>query len=120
MKIATIALATTLIGSTAIAEDGLHFGGEVVTEYNMSTSVLTSVVTPTVGYTIGDADFTASSDLALWDDGSVVGDTLDVLPTIDFRADYTVNDSLELYGEVSYDLEAESRGDVVVGASFNF
>ena len=120
MKIATIALMTTLIGTTAIAEDGLYFEGEVVVEYNVDTSGLTSVVTPTVRYAYGDADFTASSDLALWDDGSVVDDTLDVMPTIDFRADYTVNDSLELYGEVSYDLEEEERGDAVVGASFNF
>ena len=120
MKIAPIALVATLIGTTAFAEDGLHFGGEVVTEYNVDSPLLTSVLTPTVGYAISGVDFTASSDLGLWNDGLVVGDTLEVMPTLDFRADYSVNGSLELYGEVSYDLDAKARGDLMVGASFSF
>jgi len=120
MKIAPLALVATLIGTASFAEDGFVFAGEINAEYNVDSEVMTSLVTPEVSYSMGYATLIASTDLALYNDGLVVSDTLQTLPALDFRAEYTLRHNVELYGEVSYDLDAEARGDVVVGASFAF
>ena len=45
---------------------------------------------------------------------------MDTNPTRDFKVGYGIFDNAEVYVETGYDLEKETRSDVVVGASFSF
>lgn len=116
MKFAAVAAVVALTTTTAYA-DGVSFGGDVTAEYNVDAENLTLTVTPELGYSMWDVDFTLGSDIAVYNDGITLGDTK---PTLDFGATYAISAQLEVYGEVSYDLETESRGDVVVGATYSF
>jgi outer membrane cobalamin receptor len=116
MKVAAVAATVAFMASTAYA-DGVSISNEVNGEYNLDSEVMTLTWTPEAGYTYAGVDFTLGTDIAVYNDEVVLGD---VKPTLDFGASYMVNASLEVYGEVSYNLETESRGDVVVGATFSF
>jgi hypothetical protein len=119
MKIASIALAVSLLGTASFA-DGLSWGGEANAEYNVDAENMAVTVTPEISYGMGQATLLASTDLAVYNDEFVIADTLEVLPVVDFRAEYALRDNVELYGEVSYDLDAKERGDLVIGATFSF
>lgn len=117
MKLAAVAATAAFMASTSAYADGVSFGGDVTAEYNVDAENMTLTVSPELGYTFASVDFTLGSDLAVYNGEVVLGD---VKPTLDFGASYFVNAQLEVYGEVSYNLETEARGDLVIGAKYSF
>ena len=123
MKIAAIAAVATIAATSVSAAElgimGLTAGGEAVAEYNVDAETMSVTLEPTVGYTIQpfEVELTASSLLNVYQDDFVFGDEL---PTLDFEARKGLWSGLEIYGGVGYNLEAEERTDIKVGASFKF
>jgi len=120
MKTLLATVAATFVATAAFAEDGLSFGGEVVGEANFTTEAETITLTPEMVYGISGFDLTASTDLVLYKDELVISDTLDVLPVIDFEVAYDLNDRTELTLGTSYNLETETRGDIIGAVTFSF
>jgi hypothetical protein len=120
MKLLTTSVAAFLMATTVSAAD-LDFGGEVTAKRNIDTDVNTIVLTPEVTYTgVEQLELTLSSDLSVYNNTFTLDETVEVLPTLKFLAEYDVTDSVELFASTSYDLEAEDRGDLTVGATFSF
>ena len=116
---AAVAATVAFMASTAYA-DGVTFGGDVTGEYNTDSEAFTLTLTPEVGYTWDRVDFTLSSDLTLYDQADDFSLNKGEKPTLDLEVSTYLDVNLEVYGKVSYDLEAEDRGDLVVGATFSF
>ena len=125
MKTMLLATAFAVLGSPMLAE-GLSFGGEANSEYNADAEKMTLAVTPEANYAMGAATFTLSSELSVYDssatDSWTVLDTLEEghRPDLDFGVTYDLNESLEVYAETGWDIDAEERKDIVVGATFTF
>ena len=124
MKFVVAAAALALTASPLVAADlgntGISLGGEAVAEYNVDAENLSLVVTPEVSYNFtGFFVASAATDLTIYD-GEFTEATFEVLPTIDLRVEREVMANLTAYGEMSYNLEAQERGDATVGVSFNF
>ena len=121
MKNLTLAALFAVTATSASAMDlgttGLSLNTEVVAEYNVDAENMLLRAEPELGYTVAGIDLTAGALLPIYDDDIVLGDKL---PTLDFGAKKALMDGLKVYGEVAYDLEAEERGDLTVGLSFNF
>ena len=118
------AVAALTLTSAAHAGDlalGLSAGGEATFEYNVDTEVATVEVEPTLGYTVAPLglDLEVSTVLSIYN-GELVDETFETLPTLDFRSSRVMYPGLEVYSEVSYDLEAQERGDIVIGTSLSF
>ena len=97
---------------------GFSLNNTATAEYNIDAEAFTLKTEPTLAYdAYGLATLSVGSELMLFENEEFA---LDTLPTLDFRADKEVYTGLTVYGEVSYDLEAEDRGDMTVGASFSF
>jgi len=127
MKTTLIAAAFVVAGTPLLAE-GFAFSGEVDSTYNIDSEKAIVTLTPEINYGIGKANFelktpiavynnksTASSDLVLFDaleDGSY--------PLLKAEATYMLRDDLELSAGSSWDLNKGARGDITIGASFNF
>lgn len=111
------AATTTSASAMDLGLGGLTLNTEVIGEYNVDAENMLMTVEPTLGYTLAGVNLEVGTLMEVYNDEIVLGDTK---PTIDFRAGYYFTDSLEVYGEVGYDLEAEGRTDVIIGASFNF
>ena len=120
MKTLLTTVAAVFVATASFAEEGLHFGGEINGEANFTTEAETITITPEAVYGINDFDLTLSTDLVLYKDEVVISDTLDVLPVVDFEIEYDLNDRTELSLGTSYNLETETRGDVVGKVSFSF
>ena len=121
MKLA-IATAAAVLAATSASAIELGIAGLTATttataEYNVDAENTTLTLEPEVGYAFAGIDFTAGSEIAIYNDEFVLGDTM---PTLDFKAARQVWDNLELYGEIGYDFETEERTDLTVGASFKF
>ena len=117
---AVAALFATSASAFEIGSTGVALNTEVVGEYLVDAENMTVVVTPELSYSWDKAVFAASTDLSIYNDGLVVSETLDVLPTVDFSAEYHIGATSYIYGKVSYDLEAEERSDIALGVSFSF
>lgn len=125
MKTTLLAAAFAVIGTPMLA-DGLSFGGEVETEYNMDAEKMTVILTPETRYEMGAATFTLSSDLSIYDSSAVDHWTAMNLmdegsrPDIDVEVTYKLQDGLTVYGETGWDIDAKDRKDVIVGVKFAF
>ena len=125
MKTTLLAAAFAVIGTPMLA-DGLSFGGEVETEYNMDAEKMTVILTPETRYEMGAATFTLSSDLSIYDSSAVDHWTAMNLmdegsrPDIDVEVTYKLQDGLTVYGETGWDIDAKDRKDVIVGVNFAF
>ena len=125
MKTTLLAAAFAVIGTPMLA-DGLSFGGEVETEYNMDAEKMTVILTPETKYTMGAASFAVSSDLSIYDSSAVDNWTATSLmdegsrPDIDVEVSYALQDGLTVYGETGWDIDAKDRKDVIVGVNFAF
>ena len=125
MKTTLLAAAFAVIGTPMLA-DGLSFGGEVETEYNMDAEKMTVILTPETKYEMGAATFALSSDLSIYDSSAVDSWTATNLleegsrPDIDVTVEYTLQDGLTVYGETGWDIDAKERKDIVVGTTFEF
>ena len=127
-KTLTIAVAAALtLGACAGTEAealelgyGLSLGNTATAEYNVDTEVMSLTTEPTLAYAAPlGVGLSVGTELSIYED-EFVDATFETLPTLDFRADKEVYTGLTVYGEVSYDLEAEERGDAVLGVSFSF
>ena len=125
MKTTLLAAAFAVIGTPMLA-DGLSFGGEVETEYNMDAQKMTVILSPETRYEMGAATFTLSSDLSIYDSSAVDSWTATNLleegsrPDIDVTVEYKLQDGLTVYGETGWDIDAKDRKDVIVGVNFAF
>ena len=121
MKLAITTAAALLVATSASAIElgiaGLTATTTTTAEYNVDAENMTLTLEPEVGYAFAGIDFTAGSEISIYNDDFVLGDEM---PTLDFKAARKVWDNLELYGEVGYDFELEERTDVTLGASFKF
>jgi hypothetical protein len=121
MKLAIATAAALLVATSASAIElgiaGLTVGTTTTAEYNVDAENMTLTLEPEVGYAFAGIDFTAGTEISIYNDDFVLGDEM---PTLDFKAAKSIWDNLEVYGEVGFDLEAEERTDLTVGASFSF
>jgi len=65
--------------------------------------------------TVYETDHASGDDIAImniWEDG--------YKPELEFGAEYSINANTVVYGESSWDFNAEDRGEIEVGVSFNF
>ena len=126
MKTSILAATVVVAGTPLFAEDGLHFGTELKSLYNLDKSTTSVTVKPSATYGIGKTELEVSSVISAFDstatDNIVLFDTLEKgsRPTIDLSATYNWTDSLELEAKSSWDVNAAARGDVTIGATFNF
>ena len=125
MKNLLISTAVILTFTSAVSAMDLGAGvaldTEVVAAYTIDAEDMTTVITPTLSYSLAGATLSASTDLSVWNNGWVGNDTLDVKPTLDFEVSYFTTPALELNIATSYDLEADDgRDDITVSAIFNF
>lgn len=123
-KVLIAAVAALSVTSAAQAADlglGLSAGGKTTLEYNVDTEVATVVIEPFVDYTVPvlEVNLEVATVLSVYNNG-VVDRTFETLPTLDFTASRTMLPGVEVYGEISYDLEAEERSDIVIGTTFSF
>ena len=125
MKTTLLAAAFAVIGTPMLAE-GLRFGGEATNEYNLDTEQMTVTLTPEITYQFGQMDFTASSELSLYDSNAVDHFTATNLldsgsrPDLDFGVTYYLQGGLKVYAETGWDIDAQERKDIVVGTTFAF
>lgn len=126
MRTLVLATAAALVASSAAAIDlgasGVSLDTEVVAMHQVDAESTTLTINPELGYAFGMANFTMGTKLNVWDNDNriTLDDELDHLPVIDFGVTYNLTDSLELEAVTSYDLEAETRGEVKMMATFNF
>ena len=119
----TTATVVAFTGAASAMDLGAGFAldTDVVASYTVDASDMTTVMTPTLSYGLSGATLSASTDLALWNNGWVGNDTLDVKPALDFEVSYFATPQLELTASTSYDLEANyGRDDIVLSATFSF
>lgn len=121
MKLAIATAAAVLAATSASAIElgigGLTAGATTTAEYNVDAENLTLTLEPEVGYAFAGIDFTAGTEISIYNDDFVLGDEL---PTLDFKAAKQLWSGVEVYSEIGFDLEAEERTDLTVGASFSF
>jgi hypothetical protein len=119
----TAAVAATFLTTAAYAVDlgnGLTVGGELDAHWAVDAEALTMTLTPEMGYNAWGNDFTVSTDLDVYkNEDVVIGDAFDSL-VVDFKVTRPWMSNIELYGETSWDFDAEKRGEISVGATFSF
>ena len=127
MKLATFVAAAIAVASTsALAENGLSFGGEVASQYKVDAEQFTVVLTPEATYTMGDTAFTASTDLSVWD--SVAEDNFTLMnslddgsyPALKLEVTHQLQGNMELSVGTAWDFNDEAREELTVGATFKF
>ena len=123
MKAIIAAAALAVVGTQAAAIDlgaGLSLTTTATAEYNIDVENMTATLEPVIGYAApAEVMLSVGTELSIYD-GAFVDATFETLPTLDFRAEKTIMPNASIYGEVSYDLEAEERTDAIVGVSFSF
>ena len=126
MRTSILAATVVVAGTPLFAEEGLSFGGELKSLYNVDKSTTSVTVKPSAIYGIGKTELELSSVISAFDstatDNMTLFNTLEKgsRPTIDLSATYNWTDSLELEAKSSWDIDAAARGDVTIGATFNF
>jgi len=125
MKITLLAAAMAVTASPLFA-DGLRFGGESTAEYNADQEHMTLTLTPKATYAFGQMDFTASSELSMYDsaaaDHFAVANLLEEgsRPDLDIEATYYLQGGLSVFAKTGWDIDASERKDIIVGATFAF
>ena len=126
MRTSILAATVVVAGTPLFAEEGLSFGGELKSLYNVDKSTTSVTVKPSATYGMGKTELEVSSVISAFDstatDNMTLFNTLEKgsRPTIDLSATYNWTDSLELEAKSSWDVDAAARGDVTIGATFNF
>lgn len=130
MKIAIAATAAALTlaacaGTEAEAAEigatGISIGAELDNRYNVDTEVMTTTLTPEVGYNVAGFGLSADMDFVLYNDEFTLNN--DVLPTLDFGAEYglgVLGLTTTAYVETGYNFETEDMSDVELGLKFKF
>jgi len=127
LKLATVVATLTGFAQTTSAADlgpNLALNTDVKATYLWDAQTTVATVNPELSYTgLGNLGLTAGTTLNLWENVGTKSDITDEwnhLPVLEFGASYAVNSSLDLDGSFNYDLEAKSRGDIKLVATFSF
>ena len=132
MRTFVLAMVAAMAATTATAMDlpvaGLELNTEAKAFRLMDAETNNVTVEPELRYTAGAVSVYTSSLVTVYETGHASGDDLAVMniwedghkPTLDFGAEYSINESAMVYGETSWDFNTEDRGEIEVGISFNF
>ena len=121
-----ILTAALVAGTSAMAEDGLSWGGEIDTKYKVDAETLTMTLEPDVTYTWGASAFTVGMDIPVWNstaaDSFVLLDAMDAgkQPDLDLEVTHQLRDNLELSVGTAWDLNRQAREEITLGVSFSF
>ncbi len=130
MKFAAIAAATLLTATSVSANEigatGISWGVETEAAYTINDAAGNDVedfgvkITPEIGYTMFGIGLTADMDLPVYNNEEFKLDTALDNPKINLGASYEVFGGLSLFGETTWDIDAEDTVSTKVGATFNF
>ena len=130
MKFAAIAAATLLTATSVSANEigatGISWGVETEAAYTINDAAGNDVedfgvkITPEIGYTMFGIGLTADMDLPVYNNEEFKLDTALDNPKINLGASYEVFGGIELFGETTWDIDAEDTVSTKVGATFNF
>ncbi len=130
MKFAAITaaalLTATSISANEIGATGITWGVESEAAYTINDAAGNAVedfgvkVTPEVGYTMFGVGLTADMDLPVYNNEEFKVDKMFDNPKINFGATYEVFGGVELFGETTWDIDAEDAVSSKVGATFSF
>ena len=132
MRTFVLALVAAMAATSAMALDtgipGLALNTEAKAFRLMDAETNNVTVEPELRYTTGAVSLYTSSLVTVYETGHASGDDFAVMnitkdgykPAVEFGAEYSINPNTVVYGESSWDFNAEDRGDIEVGISFNF
>jgi hypothetical protein len=132
MRTFVLAMVAAMAATTATAMDlpvaGLELNTEAKAFRQIDAETNHVTVEPELRYTAGAVSVYTSSLVTVYETDHASGDDFAVMniwedgykPTLDFGAEYSINSSAMVYGETSWDFNAEDRGEIEVGISFNF
>lgn len=132
MRKVFMTLAALMVAGTAQAADlapGVALNTELKAWHEVDAEKNYITINPEVEWTPGvDGALTLSVGTVITayetqtGDNFVLFDALDEgsRPNIDFGAEYDLGNGAELFGETSWDVDAEDRTELKVGVSFNF
>jgi len=132
MRTFVLAMVAAMAATTATAMDlpvaGLELNTEAKAFRLMDAETNNVTVEPELRFTTGAVSLYTSSLVTVYETGHASGDDFAVMniwedgykPTLDFGAEYSINPNAMVYGETSWDLDTEDRGEIEVGVSFNF
>jgi hypothetical protein len=124
------AMATTSASAMDLPVPGLALNTEVKAFRLVDAETNNITVEPELRFTPADGPLSVygSSLITAYETGHASGDDFAIMniwedghkPTLDFGAEYSINESAMVYGETSWDFNTEDRGEIEVGISFNF
>ena len=130
MKFAAITaaalLTATSISANEIGATGITWGVQSEAAYTINDAAGNDVedfgvkVTPEVGYTMFGVGLTADMDLPVYNNEEFKVNKMLDNPKINFGATYEVFGGVELFGETTWDIDAEDAVSSKVGATFSF
>ena len=130
MKIAAITaaalLTATSVSANEIGATGITWGVETEAAYTINDAAGAAVddfgvkITPEIGYTMFGIGLTADMDLPVYNNEEFKLDTALDNPKINLGASYEVFGGISLFGETTWDIDAEDTVSTKVGATFAF
>ena len=132
MRTFVLALVAAMAATSATAMDlplpGLELNTEAKVFRKMDAETNNVTIEPELRYTTGALAFYGSSLITVYETGHASGNDFAITnvlddgykPTLDLGVEYTINENMMAYGESSWDFNAEDRGEIEVGLSFNF
>ena len=132
MRKVFMTLAALMVAGTAQAADlapGVALNTELKAWHEVDAEKNYITINPEVEWTPGvDGALTLSVGTVITAYETQTGDNFvlfDALeegsrPNIDFGAEYALGNGAELFGETSWDVDADDRTEIKVGVSFNF
>lgn len=119
-------LTATSVSANEIGATGITWGVETEAAYTINDKLGNDVedfgvkVTPEIGYTMFGIGLTADMDIAVYNNEEFKLDQAFDNPKINLEATYEVFGGLELFGETTWDVDAEDTVSTKVGATFSF
>ena len=130
MKFAAIAAATLLTATSVSANEigatGISWGVETEAAYTINDAAGNDVedfgvkITPEIGYTMFGIGLTADMDLPVYNNEEFKLNKAFDNPKVNLGASYEVFSGVELFGETTWDIDAEDAVSSKVGATFSF
>jgi hypothetical protein len=132
MRTFVLAMVAAMAATTASAMDlpvpGMELNTEVKAFRMIDAETNNVTVEPELRYTTGAVSLFTSSVVTVYETDHASGDDIAIMniwedgykPELEFGAEYSINPNTVVYGESSWDFNAEDRGDIEVGISFNF
>lgn len=134
MRKTLIAMATLFAATTAQAADlpvpGLSLNTEVKAFHKVDAETNHITIEPELRFTPVDGPLSlySSSLITAYETDHASGDNFAIInifddgqhPDLTVGAEYSLSESSYIYGETKWDFNAEDRGEIEVGVSFNF